>query len=172
MIKRLLDRLIFSGLLIACLQIPMLADHYLQYLSGFYDATTQQVNAYKDNARLHGFDSAESMISALLKEKSSIVRVDAEQKQHILQQHEMLEQAITTLSTGHIVEKAMFMFNPTRADELKRVLVHFKLGIPLGVENIVICIVVAIGLNVILYLPFVLFRRRKKKAPLILPSGT
>ncbi|MGF1682388.1 DUF2937 family protein [Photobacterium minamisatsumaniensis] len=171
MIKRLLDRLIFSGLLIACLQIPMLADHYLQYLSGFYDATTQQVNAYKDNARLHGFDSPESMISVLLKEKSSIVRVDAEQKQLVLQQHKMLEQAITTLSTGHIVEKAFFMFNPIRTDELQRVLIHFKLGIPLGIENIVICIVLALGLNASLYLPFILFRR-KKKAPITLTSGT
>ncbi|WEM43390.1 DUF2937 family protein [Photobacterium sp. DA100] len=162
MIKRLVDRLIFGGLLIATLQIPMLADHYLQYLSGFFDANTQQVDAYTANARRHGFDSAESMIDALLQEPNPIVRVDAEHKLEILRQHHMLEQAMETLSNGHLLDKALFMFNPVRLDELKRVLVHFKPGLPIDVESIAFCIVVALGLNLMLYLPLLLCRRLRK----------
>ncbi|TDR77428.1 DUF2937 family protein [Photobacterium lutimaris] len=164
MVKRIIDRLIFGGLLIATLQIPMLADHYLQYLSGFYDATRQQVSSYEDNAHRHGFDSAESLIDALLQEKSSIIRVDAEQKRDVLQQHQMLEQAIATLSNGHLIEKAVYIFNPLRVDELQRVLIHFKPGIPIDVESIVICVVIAFGLNAVLYIPLVLFQRRRSKA--------
>lgn len=170
MFKRIFDRLIFGGLLIAMLQIPMLADHYLQYLSGFYDATKQQVNSYEDNARLHGFNSAESLINALLQEKSSIVRVDAEQKRDILQQHHMLEQSIATLSEGHLIEKALYMFNPLRVDELQRVLLHFKPGIPIDIESIVICVVITFGLNAVLYLPLMLFQRRRSKTSHTAPS--
>lgn len=172
MIKRIIDRLIFGGLLIATLQIPMLADHYLQYLSGFYDANKQQVSSYEDNARLHGFDSAESLINALLQEKNSIVRVDAEQKRDVLQQHHMLEQAIATLSEGHLIEKALYMFNPLRVDELQRVLIHFKPGIPIDMESIAICVVIAFGLNAVLYLPLMLFQRRRSKASRPAPSHT
>ncbi|MCW8327241.1 DUF2937 family protein [Photobacterium sp. SDRW27] len=172
MIKRLFDRLIFGGLLIATLQIPMLADHYLQYLSGFYDATTKQINAYINNAHRHGFDSAESMIDALLKENSSIVRVDAEQKQLVIQQHKELEQAITTLSTGNLIEKALFMFNPVRFDELQRVLRHFKLGIPIDFKSIVICVAIALGLNAVLYLPLILFRHGRQRITRAAPSHT
>ncbi|MBC7004616.1 DUF2937 family protein [Photobacterium sp. BZF1] len=170
MIKRILDRLVFGGLLIATLQIPMLADHYLQYLSGFYDATTQQVEAYRSNARQHGFDSAESMVSSLLQEDNPVVRVDAEQKLKVLQQHEMLEQGMAILAHGHLVDKTLYMFNPARFNELQRVLVHFTLGIPLDVSSIAFCIVAALGLNLVLYLPFVVFRRQHKNTVGPVPS--
>ncbi|MGR5061515.1 DUF2937 family protein [Photobacterium sp. DNB22_13_2] len=172
MFKRIFDRLIFGGILIATLQIPMLADHYLQYLSGFYDATKQQVSSYEDNARQHGFDSAESLINALLQEKSSIVRVDAEQKRDVLQRHQILEQAMATLSKGHLYEKALYMFNPLRGDELQRVLIHFKPGIPVDMESIAICVAIAFGLNAVLYLPLMLFQRRWNKASRLASSHT
>ncbi|PSW21189.1 DUF2937 domain-containing protein [Photobacterium sanctipauli] len=164
MIKRIIDRLIFGGLLVATLQIPMLADHYLQYLSGFYDATSQQVNAYRINARQHGYSSAESMINALLQESNAVVRFDAKQKLEILNQHQGLEQAIDTLSTGHLLDKALFMFNPARFDELQRVLAHYTPGIPIDIESIAICIAMALGLNATLYLPLMLFRRQPKNS--------
>ena len=170
MIKRILDRLIFGGLLIATLQIPMLADHYLQYLSGFYDATTLQVNAYRANAQQHGFDSAESMIASLLQENNSVVRVDAEQKLKVLQQHDMLQQGMGILANGHLVDKTVYMFNPARFSELQRVLIHFTPGIPLDIESIAFCVVMALGLNLILYLPFIVFRRQQKNAVGPVPS--
>ena len=163
MIKQLFDRLIFGGLLIAALQIPMLADHYLQYLSGFYDATAQQVSAYRANAYQHGFDSAESMIDALLQEKSAIVRLDAQQKLEVIEHHQQLEQAMQTLSTGHLLEKALFMFNPMRVDELKRVLVHFRPGIPIDIDSIIICSAIALAINALLYLPLLGLRRQRQK---------
>ncbi|KHT62712.1 hypothetical protein RJ45_15815 [Photobacterium gaetbulicola] len=165
MFKRIFDRLIFGGLLIITLQTPMLADHYLQYLSGFHDGTAQQVMRYENNARQHGYDSAESMITALLQEANSIVRLDAEQKLAVIEQHHRLETALDTLSSGHLIDKALYMFNPLRADELQRVLIHFKPGIPIDIPSIAICVVMALSLNAILYLPVLLLRRQRYSPP-------
>ena len=49
MIGRLLDKLVFGVALIVALQMPLLVDHYHQYLSGWYKATQSQVDGYAEH---------------------------------------------------------------------------------------------------------------------------
>ena len=65
MLVRVFDKLIFAILFILALQVPILADHYRQYLSGYYDATREEVTALSTLAKKHGYPSANAMLEAL-----------------------------------------------------------------------------------------------------------
>ena len=54
MIVRALDKVVFAVVFIITLQVPILADHYRQYLNGYYDAL-REVSSSSALAKQHGF---------------------------------------------------------------------------------------------------------------------
>lgn len=151
---RLVDKLVFSALLLIALQIPILADHYRQYLSGFVDATEQQVAGYQRLADEFGYPSIDAMIVALEQNPEAVIRADAENKKVTLAQLKELQHGLTTLQQGHYYEQAWYMFTPTHSETLKRVLENFAPSVPLTPTAIIYSVVTAMLLNFLLWLPY------------------
>ena len=110
----IIDKIIFGILLIGSLQVPMLADHYHQYLSGFFEATKQQVEGYQRTAHQHQYHNIEAMIDAHLQSRLPSVRTDARQKLQTLEQYDELKAGISTFNNGLLIEKLVYMLNPSR----------------------------------------------------------
>ena len=80
MFIRVVDKIVFATLFVAALQVPILADHYRQYLSGYYDATREEVSAMSALATQHGYASVGAMLNALRQNSEAVVRADAEDR--------------------------------------------------------------------------------------------
>lgn len=163
MIGRLLDKLVFGVALIVALQMPLLVDHYHQYLSGWYKATQWQVDGYEATAKTHQFVNAQAMIENHLKNPEPSVRTDAEQKLATVELLADLSVGMDTFATGNLLEKMLFMLHPNRIQVLKDVVQNFKPGIPLNASGLVFALVVALLLNFLLMLPFRVFGRKRVK---------
>ncbi len=158
MIGRLLDKLVFGAALLIALQLPLLADHYHQYLSGWYKATQWQVDAYQATAKEHGFADVQAMISKHLHNTEPSVRADAEQKQRTVDLLAELGRGITTFEKGYLPEKMFFMLHPNRIHLLRDVVQNFKVGIPLNASGLAFGVLIALVLNFLIMLPFWLMR--------------
>lgn len=163
----IMDKIIFAALFIAALQVPVLADHYRQYLTGFYDATAQQVAGYESLARQFGYASVPAMLDDLRTNNSPVVRQDAEQKALTMRRLQDLETALTQLQTGNYFSRAWYMFNPDRFDVLKRVGENFAPSVPLSPPAVIYSVVVAIIANMLLWTPAWCVRgvRRLRRRP-------
>lgn len=159
MIARLLDKLVFGAALLVALQLPLLVDHYHQYLSGWYKATQWQVDGYQATAKEHGFADLQAMISHHLNNTEPSVRTDAEQKQQTVELLADLNSGITTFDKGYLPEKLLFMLHPDRIHLLKDVAQNFKVGIPLHPADLAFAVLIALLLNVLITLPFALIKR-------------
>ncbi|WP_189418882.1 DUF2937 family protein [Cellvibrio zantedeschiae] len=153
-IINIFDKIVFGALLLLFFQVPILADHYLQYVSGYFAAIESQVEGFKENAAKHHYTDAYAMINDLRTNSNSVVRTDAEQKVQTMHEYEELKKTITTLQNGNIYQRAWFMFNPARWDTLKKVGENFKPGIPLSLNDIGFSILTALILSVLLMWPF------------------
>lgn len=166
MIGRLVDKLVFAVVFLLALQLPLLVDHYHQYLSGWYKATQSQVDGYEATAKAHLFANAAAMIEQHLNNAEPSVRADAKQKQQRIQQLKELKNGMATFKEGHLLEKIWFMFQPDRIQWLSDVVQNFKVGIPLNASGLLFSLVLALILNFVVLLPFRLFgfgRRSQKQ---------
>ncbi len=153
MIVNLLDKLIFAGLLLIAFQVPVLSDHYVQYLSGYYEATKHQVEGFRSNAVRHGYPDEYAMINDLLQNPNAVIKDDARQKQLTLREFDELTQTLTTLINGNYFERAWFISSPKQWKTLDKVLVNFKPGIPLSINDLVYSVLIALLLSTLLTLP-------------------
>ncbi|NDV90933.1 DUF2937 family protein [Alteromonas sp. 345S023] len=154
MIVRLFDKFVFALLFIAALQVPILADHYRQYLTGYYDATRDEVNAIAAMAQRHGYVSASALLESLAQNSEPVVREDAKRKAAMFEELIDIEAGIRTLTYGHYFEKLGYMFTPTRTDTLARVVTNFKPAIPLTPASLAFSLLTAILVNVFLWSPY------------------
>lgn len=164
MLIRLLDKFIFAALLLIALQVPQLADHYQQHLAGQYEATKWQVEGYQNTARNFGYPNLEAMLAHHEQNSVASVRADAQQKRATLEMHQTLQQGLALFEEGTLIEKAIYMANPQQFTQLEQTLTHFKPGLPLSYEGVGFGVITAILLNALLSLPFLLLRRRGKRA--------
>lgn len=143
MLRNLGDKFLFGALLLLVLQVPILADHYGQFISGYFDATKHQVEGFEATAAAHQFADVNSMIDVHLKNPEASVRTDAAQKLQTLQEYETLKTAVQIFAQGNIFEKAFYMFKPSGWKMLRSVLPNFKPGIPLSVEYFIYAFFIA-----------------------------
>lgn len=153
MIINTLDKVVFGSLLLLAFQIPILSDHYLQFINGYYESTKQQVEGFRENAMMHEYADEYVMIEDLLNNPSPVVRTDAAQKQQTMQEYEQLKLAVTTLKNGNIFQKSWFMFKPDRWASVKKVLENFKPSIPLSFVDIIYSALMALLLSMIIMWP-------------------
>jgi hypothetical protein len=162
-IINIFDKIVFGTLLLLFFQVPILSDHYLQYVSGYYDAIAKQVDGFKENAAMHEYSDVYAMINDLSINENSVVRTDAEQKMQTMHEYEELTLTIATLKQGNIYERAWFIFNPVRLDTLKKVYENFKPGIPLSGKDIGFSIITALILSICVMWPFRMLVARKPR---------
>jgi hypothetical protein len=141
------DKFLFGALLIITLQVPILADHYLQYLTGYFESTKTQVEGYESTAVEHQFSDVNAMIDAHLKNPEPSVRTDAQQKLKTLEEFNDLKTALILFHEGNVFKKAAYMFNPSRWHILQKVLPNFKPSIPLSVAYFIYSFVIALLLS-------------------------
>lgn len=153
MIIRVLDKVVFAALFIITLQVPILADHYRQYLSGYYDALRDEVTNSTELAKQHGFSSVDAMLKSLQQNSEAVVRDNATQKAQRFAQITAIEQSIRKLEHGHYFEQLVFMATPSQYHTLSRVFDNYKPSIPLTPSSIVFSLVTAIILNLLLWTP-------------------
>ncbi|TPH18148.1 DUF2937 family protein [Litorilituus lipolyticus] len=160
MIARLIDKLIFGTSLIIALQVPQLAEHYQQFLSGLYQATKWQVDGYQITADKYEYDSIRAMIDHHLSNDVLSVRADATQKLVTLEKFEQLTDGLELFKQGNLLEKSYYMFQPKRVTYLKETLANFSLGIPLTFNGILFGIVVGLLINLLITGPITLIAKR------------
>jgi hypothetical protein len=153
LINNTLDKLVFGALLILLFQVPILSDHYLQFISGYYQATQQQVTNYEKNATLHGYENVYAMVDDFLKNETPAVRKDGEQKLQTLNEYEALKEALVIMQNGNIFQRSWYMFNPLRWKILRNVLENFSPGIPLKLDDILYGILLALLLSYLFMWP-------------------
>ncbi|GFD87800.1 hypothetical protein KUL152_00260 [Tenacibaculum sp. KUL152] len=162
MIVRVLDKVLFAVLFIITLQVPILADHYRQYLSGYYDALRDEVTSSTELAKQHGFSSVEAMLESLQQNNEAVVRENATLKAERFAQINAIEQGMRKLEHGHYFEKLVFMATPSRYDTLDRVLDNFSPSVPLTPSSIIFSLVTAILLNLLIWTPHFCYCQVKK----------
>ena len=162
MVVRVLDKVVFAVLFIITLQVPILADHYRQYLSGYYDALRDEVSSSSELAKQHGFSSVEAMLDSLQKNSEPVVRENASMKASRFAQIATLEQGMRKLEHGHYFEKLVFMASPSQYGTLNRVLDNFSPSVPLTPSSIVFSLVTAILLNLLIWTPHFCYCQVKK----------
>lgn len=165
MFTQLLDKLIFGLALLVCLQVPLLADHYQQFIAGQLDATQWQVDGYEANAKQHGYANARAMITHHQHNDVASVRADALQKLETLDNFDRLTDSLLIFQEGNLLEKSYYMFHPDQYAVLEKTLQNFKPGLPLGTEGLVFGVVAALILNMVVVLPFWLLSRLFFKKP-------
>ncbi|MCW8091363.1 DUF2937 family protein [Alteromonas sp. ASW11-130] len=151
---RVLDKILFATLLLVALQVPILADHYRQYLTGYYDATAAQVEEYKALSVRHGYTHLEDMLAELEKSSNPVVRDDTQNKVNTLAMLKELNEGIRVLNRGHYYQQAWYMLSPSQNETLRRVLDNFHPSIPLSPEAVVFSLISAIIINVIMWAPY------------------
>lgn len=162
MIVRVLDKVLFAVLFIITLQVPILADHYRQYLSGYYDALRDEVTSSTELAKQHGFSSVEAMLESLQQNNEAVVRENATLKAERFAQINIIEQGMRKLEHGHYFEKLVFMATPSQYDTLDRVLDNFRPSVPLTPSPIIFSLVTAILLNLLIWTPHFCYCQVKK----------
>lgn len=162
MIGRLIDKLIFGVALIVALQVPLIFDHYQQFLSGLYESTKWQVEGYETTANRHEYPSVRAMIDHHLQNDVLSVRTDAEQKLATLHIFEQLKAGVETFKNGNIIRKSLYMFRPSRYGYLKKTLDNFTPGIPLTIHGIVFGGGLGLLISFLITLPFTLLGWRRK----------
>ena len=125
MLGRLVDKLFFATLLLIALQIPILADHYRQFISGKVDTLQTQVDAYQAQATKHGFASVDAMLSALLDNESALVREDARFKTEQIKLLMQTREGLHVLTHGNYFEKAVYCLDRTSLLRCKKSLRTF-----------------------------------------------
>lgn len=160
---RLVDKLIFALAFLAGLQVPQLAAHYHQYLSGYHDALSAQVEGFQATAYLHDYADVEAMIEDHLDNPAPSVRTDALQKRTTLAEYERLKEGVQVFSEGSLLQQSLYMFHPSRYDMLENVMGNFEPGVPLTTAAFVSALLLALLVNVCIACPVMLlrlFRRR------------
>ncbi|WP_372930839.1 DUF2937 family protein [Shewanella putrefaciens] len=163
MIGRLIDKLVFGFILVLALQLPQLADHYQQFLSGFYESTRWQVEGYEATAKEYHYVDVNEMIAHHQQNEEPSVRADAEQKLQTLARYKALTEGMAIFNTGNLFEKTAYMFNPTRFDYLEKTISNFTPGIPLTTSGIGFGVLVALVVHYLGSIPFILWARRRKR---------
>ena len=164
MIVNLLDKLLFGGILLIALQVPVLSDQYVQYLSGYYEATKHQVEGFRRNAVRHGYVDENAMIHDLLQNPSAVIQEDARQKLQTMQEFDELTQTLSTLLHGNYFARAWFISSPKQWKTLEKVLVNFKPGIPLSFNDLGYSVLIALFLSALLTLPLRMTSTRRARA--------
>lgn len=159
MVVRFFDKFIFALLFIGALQVPILADHYRQYLSGYYDATREEVESIAAMAQRHGYVSASALLDSLKQNSEAAVRDDAMRKAAMFDKLSDIEAGIRTLTYGHYFEKLGYMATPSHADKLVKVITHYKPAIPLTPSSLTFSLVTAILVNLLLWSPYFCYCR-------------
>ncbi len=154
MLGNILDKLVFGTLLILAFQVPIISDHYLQFISGYFEATKVQVDGYKANAAKHEYADVYAMVNELLENPNAVIRDDAVQKLQTLEEYEQLNQAITTLRDGNIFQRTWFISQPERWEALDKVLKNYQPGIPLQGQDVWLSSLVALLASVLITSPF------------------
>lgn len=150
MILNLFDKLIFATLLLVMFQVPVFSDHYLQFISGYYEATENVVEDYRTNAHRHGYANVESMIDDFLVNSNPAVRSDALQKQKILADYHSLKRDIATLKHGNFFQRAWFIAQPVNWQRSDKVRENFKPGIPLASSDLAYSLLLAFLVSALL----------------------
>jgi len=157
MFVRIFDKFVFAILFVAALQIPILANHYRQYLNGYYDATREEVSAMSALAEQHGYPSVNAMVQALKQNPEAVVRADAERKSTLFTKLDELAHGIRILEYGHYYEKVWYMLTPSRTTTLERVLDNFRPSIPLTPSAIIFSFITALLANFLLWSPYLCY---------------
>ena len=162
MIRAVLERLLFGFLLLVFLQVPILSDHYVQYLSGYLSASERQLSRIETLAQTNGFESAQQLINALSQNNDPIVRQDAQNKATLVHEHEVLVADIEQLRSGNYAQRLLFILSPRQYAQLGQVLQNFKPGIPLKLNDLLASIGFALLFSLLLWLPFVRRNRNRR----------
>lgn len=149
MITGIFDKLIFGVLCLGLMQLPLIADHYLQYLQGYTDAVSQEVRQYQALATQYNYPSVQALITEHQQSAIPSVKADAMYKQQRLAELVTLEQGLAVFKTGHLGQKIAYMVAPQHAEILRAVLPNFKPGIPLSPYYVLLCIGLALSFNVL-----------------------
>lgn len=162
LIGPLLDKLLFGLTLLLALQVPQLADHYQQFLSGWFESTQWQVEGYEATAKEFGYADAAAMIEQHQQNSEPSVRADAEQKLATLALYDELKTGISLFREGNLLSQSIYMFAPSRYNYLEKTIDNFKPGIPLTTSGLLFGAIVGLMLNLIVTQPFLFFIRRRK----------
>lgn len=150
MLLNLLERLVFGVLLLAALQIPLICDHYLQFINGVYLTRKHDVERIEENARVSEYPSMDAMLDDLSTDIKPAVRHDVEQKRQILEEYRQAGIQVDKLQNGNYFERGwVVLSNPEISSEVLR---NFKPGIPLNPKDIVYSFLVSILLSGLLSL--------------------
>ena len=165
---RWIDRLLFACLLLIALQLPILSDHYRQYLSGYIDGLNEQVETWQQLAKEFKFDSVDDFITHLQGNADPIVAKDAQTKRDTLIELHNKQAGLAVLNSDNYPQHWLYIFSPNNFSTLSKVIENFRPSLPLTPTAIVYSVVLAIILDAILLMPFwgaKRFMQRRKHAP-------
>lgn len=164
MITGIIDKIVFAALLLALFQLPILADHYHQYLQGYVDAGEKNLQQITQLAEQYHYPNVQAMLDEHQRNSTASVRADAQLKLQQIDQHRQAQAALAVFEHQSLWQQTLYMGNPTNLPQLKAVLQNFAPGIPLTPRYLLLCVVVALAFNLLAALPLQLARRFKHKS--------
>ncbi|MBO1256183.1 DUF2937 family protein [Alteromonas sp. 5E99-2] len=162
---RWIDRLIFATILVCALQIPILSDQYRQYLAGYVNALSEQVESWQILAYEFDFQSVEAYIKHLESNDDVLVVKDAQNKRATLSDYYNKQAGLKVMTNEQFPQQVIYMLSPNNFNTLKNVASRYQPGIPLSLNQIGYSVVLAILIDILFLMPFwgaKRFRDRKK----------
>jgi hypothetical protein len=157
----IIDKLFFSCGLIFFMQVPKFVNtDYAQWLSGYYESTSDQVKAWTTISRQYEFPSLQDMISAHLKNTDSSVAAVAREQQQTIDLLDQLKSGVEIFQKGSLFQKIKWMLSPDRIVELQKPLSDFQPGVPLDTASILFGLTGAFVLSLSLVTPIKLATRK------------
>jgi hypothetical protein len=157
----IIDKLLFSFGLILFMQVPKFVNtDYAQWLAGYYEATSDQVQAWTTISRQYEFPSLQDMINAHLKNTDRSVSAVAREQQQTLYLLDQLKTGVEIFQKGSLFQKMDWMLSPDRIVEIQKPLSDFKPGVPLDTTSILFGVTGAFFLSLAVVGPIKLATRK------------
>ena len=162
MITGIIDKIVFAALLLALFQLPLLADHYHQYLQGYNDAGEKNLQQITELAHQYHYPSAQAMLDEHQRNAIASVRADAQLKQQQIDEHRQIQAALAIFEQQSLWQQTLYMSNPNNLPQLKAVLQNFAPGIPLTPRYLLLCVMIALAFNLLAACPLLIIRRYRR----------
>ena len=144
MIAKLVSKLLFATILLSLFQVPILTQHYIQYLAGYTDANQKQIDALQTLASDNGYSSVDALLTRWFSNSDPVIRADAENKQLMLIETQQLRRDLVYLQDANYIQALLYLTNPVNAEHLPAVWRNFKPGIPLTAEALLFSVMLAL----------------------------
>lgn len=148
----LVDKLVFSGLLLARMQLPNFVLQYQQVVTSHFIEIKNQLHQYQRIADRYYNGDIQALVQEHRQNTVTAIRAEAGIINQLAQRHEYLLQQVTELKNKPLYKQLWFLSSQTDSEMIREVLNGYIWTVPLTPQAIISGLTLALALNMAIYL--------------------